>query len=57
MTTVVLPRPDYATHVFDSIAALRNDPKVIEAVEEAMRARREGRVQPWSKVKEELGIR
>lgn len=57
MTTTVLPRPDIAIRVFDSINELRNDPMVIEAVKEAMKARLEGRVQSWSKVKEELGIR
>ena len=57
MTTCVLPRHHYSTRTFDIIAELRNDPKIMEAVEQGMKARAEGRVKPWSKVKEELGIR
>lgn len=57
MTSIVLPRPEYATQALDLVAELRNDPKIMEAVEEGMKARLEGRVKPWSKVKEELGIR
>ena len=57
MTASVLPRPESATQVFDIVAELRNDPKIMEVIERSMEARLEGRVKPWSEVKEELGIR
>ena len=57
MTACVLPRPQYVAQVFDLVAELRNDHKIMEAVEQGMKARLEGRVKPWSKVKEELEIR
>lgn len=41
----------------DIICALRNDPTFMKLIERGMTARNEGRVKPWSKVKEELGIR
>ncbi|HXZ95318.1 MAG TPA: hypothetical protein VEG28_05370 [Dehalococcoidia bacterium] len=55
--TTVLPRPEYRSDTCDFIYELRNDPKVIEFIKLSMKAQREGRVKPWSKVKEELGIR
>ena len=60
MTSVVLPAPDYLirnTNLINAIAELRSDPKFVEGVELGMQARLEGRVKPWSQVKEELDIR
>lgn len=56
MTGVVLLEQQSTNKMIDSVTQLRNDPKVMEMIEEGMQARLEGRVQSWNKVKEELGI-
>ena len=57
MTSVVLPKSENMPKARELIASLRSDPEIMEAIEQGMKARLEGRVKPWSKVKEELGIR
>ncbi len=60
MTCFVLPRPDYLERTANFtylMAELRSNPRVMEVFERSMQARLEGRVKPWSRVKEELDIR
>ena len=57
MTSIVLSKPEHMSKARELVASLRSDPKIMEAIEQGMKARLEGRVKPWSKVKEELGIR
>ena len=40
----------------NEIKELRSNPEVMKAIREAIKARNEGRIQPWPEVKEELGI-
>ncbi len=56
MTSVVLSKPEQMFKASELVASLRSDPKIMEAIEQGMKARLEGRVKPWSKVKEELEI-
>lgn len=55
MTNVLLHKPENM-YGFNLVLSLRSDPKIMEEIERGMKARLEGRVRPWSKVKEELGI-
>ena len=60
MTSVVLPRPDRLTRevgLTNFIAELRSDSGFMEGMERGMQARLEGRVKPWSQLKEKLDIR
>jgi hypothetical protein len=56
MTSVVLSKPEHMSKARELVASLRSDPKIMEAINQGMKARLEGRVKPWSKVKEELEI-
>lgn len=55
MTNILLYKPANMPGS-NLVLSLRSDPKIMEEIERGMKARLEGRVKPWSKVKEELGI-
>jgi hypothetical protein len=56
MTTIVLPTPRCIPTARELAEDLRNDPEIMAEVERGMKARLEGRVRSWSRVKKELGL-